>query len=86
MGDVARDRRLEAEIRAPRHGRAEHERMPVPEIVERALEHYRRRVKAADEPMADFLARLQENAVDIDLEAIIKEGRTASRRDRDIEF
>mgnify|MGYP006899132290 CR=1 FL=1 len=65
---------------------AEHERMPVPEIVERALEHYRRRVKAADEPMADFLARLQENAVDIDLEAIIKEGRTASRRDRDIEF
>lgn len=75
---------LTEKARALADALAESEKLPVAEIVERALEAYRRRgVAPEQESASDFYARLQENAVDIDLEAIIKEG----RRDRPpIEF
>lgn len=57
------------------------EQRPVADIVERALEAYKQRSAAPPrESAADFYARLRENAVDIDLEAIIKEGRRERHR------
>lgn len=60
------------------HELARREKRSVAQIVERALTLYRDRT-VEKEPMDQFLARLRQNAVDVDLEALIKEGRAGSR-------
>jgi hypothetical protein len=66
------------------HELAAREKRTVAQVVEQALELYKRQSSPRNETMSAFLARLRENAVDIDLEAIIKEGRVEKAQDFDI--
>lgn len=56
------------------HRLARRERRSIADIVERALEAYEVS-ETGREPAASFYARLSENGVDIDLEAVIREDR-----------
>ncbi|RFB84114.1 plasmid stabilization protein [Rhizobium leguminosarum bv. trifolii] len=64
-----------AKARDLAHRLARRENRSIADIVERALESYEIR-EAGREPAASFYARLsQRSGTDIDLEAVIKEGR-----------
>ena len=64
-----------AKARDLAHRLARRENRSIADVVERALEAYEIR-EAGREPAASFYARLQAySGVDIDLEAILKEGR-----------
>ena len=64
-----------AKARDLAHRLARRENRSIADIVERALESYEIR-EAGREPAASFYARLsQQSGTDIDLEAVIKEGR-----------
>ena len=56
------------------HRLARRENRTVASVVERALEPYEAS-ETGREPIGKFLERLAENAVDIDLEEVIQEGR-----------
>jgi hypothetical protein len=66
------------------HELAARERRTVAQVVEQALELYKRQSSTHSETMAAFLARLRENAVDVDLEAVIKEGWIEKVREFDL--
>ena len=66
-----------AKARDLAHRLARRENRSIADIVERALESYEVR-EAGREPAASFYARVsRESGVDIDLEAVIREGRKA---------
>jgi hypothetical protein len=67
-----------AKARDLAHRLARRERRSIADIVERALEVYEVR-EAGREPAAGFYARLaSDHGADIDLEAVIREGRRAN--------
>lgn len=63
---------------------AAQEKRTIAQVVERALELYKRENAKPAETMRSFLARLRENAVDVDLEAVIREGRVEKARELDL--
>ena len=67
-----------AKARDLAHRLARRERRSIADIVERALEAYEVR-ETGREPASAFYARLSEDAVDIDLEEMIRENRKPHR-------
>jgi hypothetical protein len=61
------------------HALAKRERRTVAQVVELALEDYSRRQQHSPEPIGDFIKRLTardpDDTIDIDLDALIREGR-----------
>jgi len=65
-----------AKARDLAHRLARRERRSIADIVERALEAYEVR-EAGRKPAAAFYARLSRQGTDVDLDAVIREGRKA---------